>query len=125
LGDSGFLSRGWLDEVHKVLHELLALGEGIASEVSSDLLEVVSNWEIMGDVLPCDDESWGLLGCLDLEEGMWVIDFTLTGLTVVEILTDAALIACSNQGECIASVASHSGVNCDLLRLGLRVLHEL
>lgn len=56
-----------------------------------------------------------LLWCLDLEEGMRMLDFSLTGLTVVEVITDAALVAYTNEWEHVASVTSHSGVNSDSL----------
>jgi hypothetical protein len=81
---------------------------------------VVAKRHSVGNLRTSEDEGGCLLGGLDLEEGVRMVDLGFASLTEVEIVADAALVADSDKGENVATVASHSRVdNGAVLLLGL------
>jgi len=97
--------------LHELLHEVLALLEASALlEFTDDVPDAEAEGHALRHLRGSADEGRSLLRGLDLEEGVSVVDLGLTGLTVVEVVADAALVAHANEGEDVASVTSHTGV---------------
>lgn len=75
------------------------------------IFEVTTGWHVTGCLHSSEDE----LGCLGwslyLEEGVRMVDLTLTSLTVVEVLTHTALVSDTNHGEGITTVTSDISMN--------------